>query len=200
MALKLAERADAAAGDERENAIIDAAHTIFMRYGFQRCTMDDIAREAGMSRPALYQHFRNKKAIYGGLLTRLFEQMVTDIEMGLQKPGPAGKVLRGAYETAVIQPLAALMETPHGCELVDMKGDVDDVPLAELIARKHAVLAAFFRKRMSARSAPAADDLAYLVTDAFEGAKVRCDSIEELREAFGRSVELITAMAEKRGG
>lgn len=199
MVLKLAERADTA-GDERENAIIEAAHTIFMRYGFQRCTMDDIAREAGMSRPALYQHFRNKKAIYGGLLTRMFEQMVADIEAGLQKPGPTGAVLRDAYEAAVIQPLAEVMETPHGCELVDMKGDVDDVPLADILARKHAVLAAFFRARMSADAAPAADDLAYLVTDAFEGAKVRCDSIEELREAFGRSVELIAAMAEKHSG
>ena len=37
---------------------------VFLAYGFARTTMDDIARAADMSRPALYLLFKNKTDIY----------------------------------------------------------------------------------------------------------------------------------------
>lgn len=180
----------------REAVIFDAAFTVFTRYGFQRCTMDDIAREAGMSRPALYQYFRNKKAIYRALVGRLVDDMVHGIEAGLQQAGPAADVLFNAYETAVLAPLADIKQTPHGPELVSMGGDLADDLMADLFVRKHAVLTAFFHQRMGAGEAQKAADLADLTIDAFEGAKARCADMNALREAFGRSVRLIAAASE----
>lgn len=40
--------------------ICQAALACFLRIGIQRTTMTDIAREAGITRPTLYKHFKNK--------------------------------------------------------------------------------------------------------------------------------------------
>lgn len=40
--------------------ILDAASECFSRYGFQKTAMEDIAREAGMSRRSLYRRFPDK--------------------------------------------------------------------------------------------------------------------------------------------
>ena len=183
-------------GDGREGAIFDAAFTVFTRYGFQRCTIDDIAREAGMSRPALYQYFKNKRAIYRGLVGQLVGQMVTGLEAGLKQPGPVAEVLALAYEAAVMAPLASVVETPHGPELVGMGGDLADDLFDDMYERKRVVLAEFFRRRMASADAQRAEALANLTIDAFEGAKLRTAGVDALREAFNTSAALIGAMVD----
>jgi len=49
---------------EKEQLIVAAAFERFARYGFRRTSLGDIAREAGISRPAVYLHFPNKQAIF----------------------------------------------------------------------------------------------------------------------------------------
>jgi AcrR family transcriptional regulator len=53
--------------DGRRQRIMDGAMAVVLRYGFQRTTMDDVAKEAGISRPALYLLFKNKTEIYQAL-------------------------------------------------------------------------------------------------------------------------------------
>ena len=44
--------------------IIEAAHTCFSRFGFNKTSMEDIAREAGLSRRSVYRHFPDKAALF----------------------------------------------------------------------------------------------------------------------------------------
>lgn len=46
----------------REN-IIGTAEELFLRYGFKRVTMDDIAREMAISKKTIYQYFKDKNEI-----------------------------------------------------------------------------------------------------------------------------------------
>jgi AcrR family transcriptional regulator len=46
--------------DEAKNKILEGAEALFMRYGFKSITMDDIARELGISKKTLYQYFTDK--------------------------------------------------------------------------------------------------------------------------------------------
>jgi AcrR family transcriptional regulator len=55
---------------ERHVRILDAAETCFVRTGFHRTTMQDVANEAGMSAGNLYRYFRSKEAIVAGLAER----------------------------------------------------------------------------------------------------------------------------------
>jgi AcrR family transcriptional regulator len=65
----LSEPADASAA--RRAAILDAATAVFLRYGYKKTSMDDLARAAGLSRQGLYLHFATKEALFQAGLLRL---------------------------------------------------------------------------------------------------------------------------------
>lgn len=46
-----------------EVKILERCERLFMRYGIKSVTMDDVARELGMSKKTLYQHFENKEEL-----------------------------------------------------------------------------------------------------------------------------------------
>ena len=55
---------------DRHARILDAAEHCFVRSGFHRTTMQDVAAEAGMSPGNLYRYFPSKDAIVAGLAER----------------------------------------------------------------------------------------------------------------------------------
>jgi AcrR family transcriptional regulator len=59
----------------RRVAILDAATSIFSRYGFKKTSMDDVARAAGLSRQGLYLHFATKEALFQAALLHLVETL-----------------------------------------------------------------------------------------------------------------------------
>ncbi len=58
---------------ERRNRIMDAAMRVFARLGVHQARMDDVAREARMSKGALYWYFRSKEDLLKAILARMFE-------------------------------------------------------------------------------------------------------------------------------
>ena len=61
------------APDPKRARILDGAMKVFLAYGYSRVTMDDIARAAEMSRPALYLLFKNKAEIYRAIGAMLLD-------------------------------------------------------------------------------------------------------------------------------
>ena len=51
------------AGDRRR-AVLDAACRVFVRSSYRGATTSEIAREAGITEPILYRHFRSKRDLY----------------------------------------------------------------------------------------------------------------------------------------
>ena len=49
---------------KRKKQIIKAAEKLFIRNGFQEVSMDNIARQADISKPTLYNYFQSKMDIY----------------------------------------------------------------------------------------------------------------------------------------
>jgi AcrR family transcriptional regulator len=48
----------------RRATILDAATSVFLRYGYKKTSMDDLARAAGLSRQGLYLQFPSKDALF----------------------------------------------------------------------------------------------------------------------------------------
>jgi AcrR family transcriptional regulator len=65
------DRAASEAAKARRAAIVAAAAGVFLRYGFKKTSMDDLARAAGLSRQGLYLHFPTKEAIFKEALLQL---------------------------------------------------------------------------------------------------------------------------------
>lgn len=53
-----------------EERIIDAAYRCFERYGIAKTTIEDIARDAGVSRPTVYKYYPGKEAILDHIATQ----------------------------------------------------------------------------------------------------------------------------------
>jgi AcrR family transcriptional regulator len=65
---------------ERKKQILDAATNVFARSGFHQARMDDIAKESGLSKGALYWYFKNKGDIITAILESVFEREISKIE------------------------------------------------------------------------------------------------------------------------
>jgi TetR/AcrR family transcriptional repressor of uid operon len=64
--------------NERRSRILDAAERCFVRAGFHRATMQDVAAEAGMSPGNLYRYFPAKDAIVAALTERDRSRLARD--------------------------------------------------------------------------------------------------------------------------
>lgn len=60
---------------ERRDSILDAAEQVFFAKGYDRATMDDIARGARLSRGLVYVYFRDKQAILASIVLRALESL-----------------------------------------------------------------------------------------------------------------------------
>ncbi len=65
----------------RAARILDAAERCFVRQGFHRTTMQDVAAEAGMSAGNLYRYFPSKDAVVAGLAERDRAEMSRDFDV-----------------------------------------------------------------------------------------------------------------------
>ena len=54
----------------RYDTILDSAELVFSEKGYERTSMDDIARTASLSRALLYVYFKDKAAIQRGIMLR----------------------------------------------------------------------------------------------------------------------------------
>jgi len=63
------------------NSILKAAAKCFSQYGFSETTMDQIAKEARVSKGALYWHFESKEELF----IKLKEQNIAEVSQTLRK-------------------------------------------------------------------------------------------------------------------
>lgn len=70
-------------GEERRTGILDAALTAFSQSGYHSASIDDIAREAGVSKALIYEHFASKQELYADLIARNARELTQRIGAAL---------------------------------------------------------------------------------------------------------------------
>ena len=160
--------------DPRQKAILKAAFAAFSAYGFRKTSMDDIARGAGMSRPALYLHYRNKEDIFRSLAQFYYDDAVDSVRAALARDLPLPERLAGAFAAQGGAIIGAMLTSPHGRELLETS-NATAADIAEAgEARLRAVYAEWL-DRMAAAGAVrlnvTAQDAAAAMTAALHGIK-----------------------------
>jgi AcrR family transcriptional regulator len=126
-------------GDTREH-IQQAALDLFTEQGYERTSLREIAERLGVTKAALYYHFKTKEDI----LTALFEEWIKPVHEVIEwaraaPPGLAGKqeILR-RYETSHARagPLFRLFEANRA----DMRGSAAGTAFRETMTRVVALL------------------------------------------------------------
>ncbi len=62
-----------------ENRIIEVAQDIFMKYGFRKSTMDEIAAAAGKGKSTLYHYFKSKEDVFAAVIEKESNTMFREL-------------------------------------------------------------------------------------------------------------------------
>ena len=142
-------------GSEKLQNIRDAALDAFLRYGFKRTTMEDIAAGANMSRAALYLHFKNKRDIFRSVAEGLYLQAGARFEAALDPAKPVATTLTAALEAKDGGLMARVLASPHAADIMGMGAEAA-VDLSEAgEARSVEILTDYFNAVLAARGAEA---------------------------------------------
>lgn len=72
---------------ERKESIINVARRHFSRYGYSKTTMEEIARDCGITKPTLYNHFASKADLFHAVIDneqQAFYKIVASATANLQ--------------------------------------------------------------------------------------------------------------------
>jgi TetR/AcrR family acrAB operon transcriptional repressor len=101
--------------------ILDAAILVFRRQGFRRSSIEQAAEAAGLTRQALYHHFKSKEALFRAVIERLHEDaLAAEIAAAAaaEKAGGSLADILVASVSAKLGTLAASLDgSPHVEEL-----------------------------------------------------------------------------------
>lgn len=101
--------------------ILDAAMLVFRRHGFRRSSIEQAAEAAGLTRQALYHHFKSKEALFRAVIERLHESaLATEIaaaDAAEKAGGSLADILIAGVSGRLRQLVASLEGSPHMEEL-----------------------------------------------------------------------------------
>jgi TetR/AcrR family acrAB operon transcriptional repressor len=113
--------------DDREARILEAAADLIAHYGFDKTTVSDIAKEAGISKGAIYLHFDSKDDLFEALLMREILKYSNDWVQRIESD-PEGGTMGGVYRNIL-----------HAIE--------DNPLMAALFRRDRRVLGSYLRQK-----------------------------------------------------
>ncbi len=71
---------------DRRAQLLEVARRVFGNSGFHGVSMDDVAKEAGVTKPILYDHFPSKKELYLELLDEDLSALHESVKQALDSP------------------------------------------------------------------------------------------------------------------
>ena len=86
--------------DNRRERLLDAAADLFVRHGFDKTTVADVAREAGIGKGSVYLHFDSKEAVLEALMLRELHAL-SEAWYEAVMADPRGGTLGGMYKATL---------------------------------------------------------------------------------------------------
>jgi AcrR family transcriptional regulator len=118
----LIERIRTHIADPRAWEVMEAAYAVFLQYGVRRASMQDIADRAGMSRAALYLHYKSKADIVEALMRAYFDAAADAVDEALAAhDDPSDALIGGLPRLRSATRPKGMMHSPHAEELLSAK-------------------------------------------------------------------------------
>jgi AcrR family transcriptional regulator len=84
---------------ERRRQLLDVARKVFGSRGYHTVTMDSVAREAGVTKPILYDHFESKRELYLALLEADLANLQKRLAEGIENSRGNRERIRASFQT-----------------------------------------------------------------------------------------------------
>jgi len=93
--------------EKRADRILDAAAELMLRWGYNKTTIDDIARLAGVAKGTIYLHWKTREDLFLALMRREYVRLTEDIQQRIASD-PEGGTLHGIIKHSML----ATMKSP----------------------------------------------------------------------------------------
>lgn len=135
----MARKTKAEAEATRE-ALLEAAEAVFYAKGVARTSLEEVARQAGMTRGAVYWHFKNKGDLFAALLDRVrlpFQELVEEVHADSHNDSPLEAIRLACHKgfARLAQPRYQRVYSilVHRCEFF---GDIDPIAMQNAMANE----------------------------------------------------------------
>src|SRR5262245_57560331 len=88
--------------EDIRDLILDAADRLLARYGYQKMTIDDLAREVGIGKGTVYLHFNSKEDVALSRIDRLIDRLSMDLRALANSDAPPAVQLRSMLMLRVL--------------------------------------------------------------------------------------------------
>ncbi len=92
----------------RADKILDAAAELIERWGYNKTTIDDIAKKAGVAKGTIYLHWKTRDDLFWTLLRREDIRLMEDIRRRISEDPEEGSTLHGMLKHSML----ATMKSP----------------------------------------------------------------------------------------
>lgn len=168
--------------DERKQIIIRAAQKLFLKYGYNKVTMGDIAEASGLSRPLLYLSFEGKEDIFDNVIKQLAVELSEKANQEVATVKDPFKKLDQLFQIWILQIQEKLYESEEAKELYEsnfpfVQDTMDEV---NKMFRKDIenILNLFPKDDLNGGLSP--EEMARIYSNAVAGFKKNCNDIFEL--------------------
>jgi AcrR family transcriptional regulator len=182
---------------KKRDRVLTAALDVFLRYGFKRVTMNDIAAAAGISRPALYLVFRSKEEIFKSVYERWVKETLTEIENKIERLKTPEEKLRAAFEFWTVRPFERMRASSEAAELLETTFGFAQDSVNQAYRSFEKILLPVLKshsKFQGAKTKISAEKTAHLLSGAVRGFKVVAKDAREIRALVN---DLLVLLLEK---
>lgn len=174
----------------KEEKVISAAEGCFVRYGFRKTTMGDIAVAAQISRPALYLIYSSKEDVFRAVAARVFATMLAELGEGIDARDEPIEQLRFAFEVWTIRPFEIVQNAPDAADLLENSRQLSADVWNKAEADFEAIITGILGRVMQGQGGPglSATQVAHVLATAVPGFKESARSAADLR---GRIKDLL---------
>ena len=178
------------AASARRQHIIKVAISVFLRYGYGRTTMADIAKAAGLARTALYLMFSDKEEIFSAVVEAMVAQKLSDIRRGLPERSSFDAKLRFACESWGAEGFELVQANPDAKDMFDL----GFASVCESYSAFEELLIEIIKEPLRGAGLNIqAKELARVIAFAIKGFKDIARDGKEMRRMIGVQVALIAA-------
>jgi len=100
-------------GQERRQQLLDIGRRLFAERGFEGTSIEEIAAQAGVSKPVVYEHFGGKEGLYAVVVDREVERLTTMTTMLFE-----GDHSRPKFEAAAVTLLRYIEDNADGFRIL----------------------------------------------------------------------------------
>ena len=185
-----------APGSPQREAILVAATAAFLRYGFKKTSMDDVARAAGVSRQGLYLYFDKKDVLFREALQYLVSYYVSTARLVAEDGDLSFRDrLLGVFEA--VHGTAFQSASPeHAFELLQSAQSADGALLVQLDRDLMGIVAALLAEAGAAERWEEAGvtvaELSEQLLMSAKGIKASVDTLTAYRERMLTAIRIVT--------